>query len=383
MAQPDRPIYLDCAATTPIDPRVRDIVLHYMEVEFGNSGSRTHIYGQEAAKGVKKAREQVAAVVDARTEEVVFTSGATEANNLAILGLMEYGRKTGRRHILSTQIEHKAVLEPLHHMVKSGFDVELIPPLETGAIDPEEVAQRLRSDTLLVSVMHVNNETGAIQPINELCEALKTRDALFHVDAAQGFGKEIDTLRNHRIDLLSVSSHKIHGPKGIGCLVSRTARKARRRLSPLILGGGQESGLRAGTAPTPLICGFGKAATLAYEENQSRILKWEEIETQLLSAFNALPVWIHCKTGPRLKNTLCVTFDDVDSEAIILSLRDIVSLSTGSACTSESFQESHVLRAMYKISDAAEIPSAVRFSWSHMTPNIPTQRIIDRVKSLL
>ena len=273
MTAPDRPVYLDCAATTPIDPRVRDVVLHYMDVEFGNAGSRTHIFGQEAAKGVQTAREQVAAVADARPEEVIFTSGATEANNLAILGLAEYGEKEGKRHIISTQIEHKAVLEPLQRLADRGFQVDLVAPSPDGYVSAEEIEKRLRSDTLLVSVMHVNNETGVIQPINDIAHLLNGHSAIFHVDAAQGFGKDIERLQNQRIDLLSASAHKLYAPKGIGALIARNHNSVRRKLSPLFVGGGQERGLRPGTLPVHLIAGFGSACELAL----SNLAEWRSI----------------------------------------------------------------------------------------------------------
>ena len=263
-------MYLDCNATTPVDPRVQAEVLTYLAEEFGNAGSRTHAYGQVAKDRVNRARQQVAAVVDARPEEVVFTSGATESDNLAILGLADHGTHAGRRHIISTQIEHKAVLEPLEEMARRGFEVTLLPPTAGGWIDPDAIRQALRPDTLLVSVMAVNNETGVIQPIPEIADALTGSEAYFHVDAAQAFGKQIEPLRHRRIDLMSISGHKIYAPKGIGALVTRRRGYQRPPLRPLLFGGGQERGLRPGTLPVALIAGLGTAAELALREHAER-----------------------------------------------------------------------------------------------------------------
>ena len=259
-------VYLDCNATTPIDPRVHEEVVRFMTQEFGNAGSRTHEYGLRAKRAVQIAREQVASVVRANPEEVVFTSGATESNNLAILGIAHHGERTNRKHIVSSQIEHKAVLEPLDALAERGFEITLIPPSPGGWIDPDDVRKSLREDTLLVSVMHVNNETGVIQPIVEIAELLASHTAYFHVNSAQGFGKEIEVLRTARIDLISTSGHKIFAPKGIGALIARRRGFESPPLTPLQWGGGQERGLRPGTLPVPLVVGLGLAADLALRE---------------------------------------------------------------------------------------------------------------------
>ena len=208
------PIYLDCNATTPLDSEVREILLYYLTEEFGNEGSRTHSFGARAKQAVQKARDQIAALVSAKREEVIFTSGATESNNLAIIGLREVGQKKNRMHIITSAIEHKAVLEPCNALERNGFEVTRLPVGLNGFVDPESVRLSLRPDTLLVSVMHVNNETGIKQPIDDIAKVLANHDAYFHTDAAQGFGKDLEPLRNPRIDLISISGHKIFAPKG-------------------------------------------------------------------------------------------------------------------------------------------------------------------------
>ena len=264
------PVYLDCNATTPLDLRVKDVVLKYLTVEFGNAGSRTHEFGTAAKQAVQKSRDQVARVVEAKRDEVIFTSGATESNNLSILGIAKYGEEKERRHIISTMIEHKAVLEPLEELVRRGFEVTFLPPTNGGWVDPVAVYDALRKDTLLVSIMHANNETGIIQPIPEITELLADHPAFLHVDAAQGFGKDIEALEDQRIDLISISGHKIFGPKGIGALIARRRGFNRPPLTPLLFGGGQERGLRPGTLPVALVAGLGLASELALKEAPQR-----------------------------------------------------------------------------------------------------------------
>jgi len=256
-------VYLDCNATTPLEPDVEKIMIQYMSTDFGNAGSRTHEYGLRAKQAVQNARAQIADLIHADKDEIIFTSGATESNNLAILGLADFAIESGNKHIISSQIEHKAVLEPLQILEEKGFDITLVAPNNQGWVEPQEIKKYLRDDTLLVSLMHVNNETGVIQPISEIAELLESHDTIFHVDAAQGFGKEIDTLKNKRIDLMSISAHKVYGPKGIGALLTRKRDYDRLPLKPLMFGGGQEKKLRPGALPVHLIVGFGLAAELA------------------------------------------------------------------------------------------------------------------------
>jgi cysteine desulfurase len=373
-------VYLDCNATTPVDPRVQAEVLRYLAEEFGNAGSRTHAYGQAAKDRVNRARQQISAVGDARPEEVVFTSGATESNNLAILGLADHGTHAGRRHIISTQIEHKAVLEPLEEMARRGFEVTLLPPTAGGWIDPDAIRQALRPDTLLVSVMAANNETGVIQPIPEIADALTGSEAYFHVDAAQAFGKQIEPLRHRRIDLMSISGHKIYAPKGIGALVTRRRGYKRPPVRPLLFGGGQERGLRPGTLPVALIAGLGIAAELALHEHAERARSCAAIQTAALAALRPLGIILNGDPDRLAPHTLNFSLPGVDSEAAIVALKDIAAISNGSACTSQTYESSHVLVSAGLPSE--QVAGALRLSWSHLTPPVDWRQIADRLQRL-
>lgn len=357
--------YLDFAATTPVDPRVADVVMHYMAVDFGNAGSRTHEYGSRAKKAVDLARELVADVVKARPDEVIFTSGATEANNLAILGLTQYGLESGRKHIISTQIEHKAVLEPLAEMERRGFEVTLLPPNLGGWVEPELLSDALRDDTLLVSIMHVNNELGVIQPVEDVAALLANHPAYLHTDAAQGFAKDFEPLVHPRVDLISCSAHKVFGPKGVGALVARRRRRERVPLTPLIFGGGQERGLRPGTSPVPLVAGFGEAVRLALAERTPRAAHCGALDKELSTALQKQHAILLGDPARRLGNIAAYHLGELDSEAAILRLRHLAAVSNGSACTSTEIAPSHVLQAMYP---SCAPPGVVRFSWSHLTP---------------
>lgn len=363
-------IYLDMAATTPTDPRVAELVVRLMTQEFGNAGSRTHSYGTDALGAVKKAREQIARVIRSDPADVIFTSGATEADNLAILGLAPRGLSAGKRHIVSTAIEHKAVLEPLEHLAAAGFEVTLVAPDGDGYVSADEILAAIRPDTLLVSVMHANNETGAIQPVAAIADRLHADGPVFHVDAAQTFGRLNEELSHPRIDLLALSGHKSYAPKGIGALVVRRRDGKRPPLQPLMFGGGQERGLRPGTLPVPLIAGFGLAAQLAQQESASRRKACEEIRFEAITALNALDPIIHgdAERGV-LPHILSIAVPGVDSEAFMVATKELVAISNGSACTSASYTPSHVLRAMGLSADL--MASTVRISWSHHSGNIP------------
>jgi cysteine desulfurase len=369
---------MDCASTTPLDPRVREVILHFLDEDFGNAGSRTHEYGGRARSAVERARAQVASVVRASRGEVVFTSGATESNNLTILGLSAHGIASGRRHILSTAIEHHAVLAPLAQLEQRGFEVEYLRPNAAGTVDARAVGDALRPDTLLVSVMHVNNETGAIQPIEEIAAKLGNHSAFFHVDAAQGFGKEIPALRNSRIDFISISGHKIHGPKGVGALIVRRRQGERPPVEPLLYGGGQELGWRSGTHPVHLIAGLGEAAELALKECEMRSAACRRFRNTMLSELAPLQPVLNTDPEHSVPHILNLFIPGLDSEDVIEAWRGLVAISDGAACTTQSYTCSHVLQAMRLPQCQQE--GAVRISWCHLTPTPDFGAMIDAIQ---
>ena len=357
------PVYLDCAASTPIDPAVLDVCLHYLRDDFGNAASRTHSHGAAARKAVEHARDQVAAVTGASRGDVVFTSGATESNNIALLGLAEAGRKAGKTHLVSTSIEHRAVLEPLEELVRRGFTLTLVPPGHDGCVDPNQVADAVTNQTLLVSVMHVNNETGAIQPIAKIADLLQDSPAYLHTDAAQGFAK--DALRHERIDLISVSGHKICGPKGVGALITRRRGRERAPLAPLLFGGGHERGLRPGTLPVALIAALGEAAE---RWSANAAARWESgvaFRRRLLEGLAPLQPLVNGELDRSLPFILNVSIPGHESDSIMEAWAGLVSVSSGAACSSQSYTCSHVLSAMGL--GAQRASSAIRFSWCHLT----------------
>lgn len=377
----DRAIYLDCNATAPADPRVQEEVWRYLSDEFGNAGSRTHDYGQRAKERVILGREQVAAVVACSPDEVIFTSGATEANNLALLGIAPHGERSGHRHIISSQIEHKAVLEPLEVLESRGFEVTLLPPTTGGWIDPDAVRQALRPETLAVSIMHVNNETGIKNPVRDIAAVLRDHDAYLHVDAAQGFGKEIDDLRDPRLDLISISGHKIYGPKGVGALVARRRGFRKPPLTPLMFGGGQERGLRPGTLPVALIAGLGTAASLAEREHSNRRKANEQYRAAVLDTFLQLGGVVTGEADRCVPHTLNIAIPGLDSEAVMLALKGVIAISNGSACTSHSYEPSHVLTAMQL--PAEHVQGALRISWSHLTAPADWDEVRHRIEAIM
>lgn len=373
-------MYLDCNATSPLDPQVREVLVHYLTDEFGNEGSRTHEYGARAKQAVQRARDQVGAVVGVKRDEVIFTSGATESNNLAILGLREAGHATGRKHLITTAIEHKAVLEPFEALERDGFEVTRLAVGAGGYVEPDALKAALRDDTLLVSVMQANNETGVLQPLKELASALEGHPAYFHTDAAQGFGKELESLRDPRIDMISVSGHKVFAPKGVGALITRRRGYERVPLKPLVYGGGQERGLRPGTLPVALIVALGEAAELAVRDNSARLARCKAIREAALGAFSGLNFKLTGEQTRVMPHVLNVSFRGLDSEALIVALKDLIAISNGSACTSASYTPSHVLKAMGMSDDEAN--ACVRISWCHMTPDLDWAAVAERIRIL-
>lgn len=369
-----RPVYLDCCATTPLTQAVLEEVHRYLAIEYGNEGSRTHAYGAAARKRVNLAREEVAALAAASPDEVSFTSGATEANNLAILGL---DRRGG--HVVTTALEHKAVLEPIARLEEHGASVTRIGAGESGVVDPDELLAAVGPETFLVSLMHVNNETGSLQQLRRVAAGLPDHTFL-HVDAAQGLGKEFDELGDSRIDLISGSAHKLHGPKGIGVLIARRRGYRRPPLAPLMVGGGQERGLRPGTVPVHLVAGFGTAARFAAAEREERAARNREFRERALAALEPLAPLLNGDPSRTLPHVLNLSIPNVDAEAAILATKDLVAISSGSACNSSGFERSHVLTAMGL--DEARIDGALRISWCHLTPEPDFALFVERVEGL-
>lgn len=337
--------------------------------------------GLRARKAVEAARLSVGEVVGAKPEEVLFSSGATESNNLAILGLSSAGLKKGRRHLVTSRVEHKAVLEPMEEMERRGFEVSYLPVDQKGHVEASDLLAALRNETWLVSMMHVNNETGVIQPLDEICDVLASHDCYLHVDGAQSFGKLSSALASPRIDLISISGHKIYGPKGVGALITRRRRYRKPPLEPIQFGGGQERGLRPGTLPVPLIVGLGEAARQAAAHHETRRLRCEEIRRTALEALTPLSPRIHGNPDRLIPHTLNLGFSGLDAEAAMVAVKDLISVSNGSACTSSSYEPSHVLQAMGY--EDREVQEAIRLSWCHLTPDPPWKIVSERLAALV
>lgn len=375
-----RPAYLDCAATTPILDAALEEMQFFLRREYGNSGSRTHEFGAAAKRRVTQARTEIAAVVEAESDEVVFTSGATESNNIAILGLRDALVGSGRTHIVCSRLEHKAVLEPVQRLEQDGFTVTWLDTDESGVVSVTAVRNAVTDETGLVCLMQVNNETGVIQPVDEIAGCLHGHPAYFFVDAAQGFGKQLDSLRNSRVDLISASAHKVHGPKGVGALIARRREFERPPIRPLVVGGGQERGVRAGTLPVHLLAGFGTAARLALAENAERSAKNQAFRERLLTALAPLAPVVNGEESRLLPQILNVTFPGADAEAVIVATKDLIAVSNGSACTSSRYEPSHVLVAMGL--DDQRIAGAIRLSWCHLSVDPDWIEVVGRVSQL-
>ncbi|MBE8233346.1 MAG: cysteine desulfurase DndA [Endozoicomonadaceae bacterium] len=371
--------YLDCNATTPIAPEVEQIVTKYLFQEYGNAGSRTHEFGLVAKQAVELARKYVADVVDADKTEVTFTSGATESNNIAILGLKSFAESSGKKHIIVSSIEHKAVLEPVMELEKIGFEVTYLEPNKAGQVSPESLNSALRDNTVLVSIMHINNETGSIQDLNAFCDVLNSSDAYFHVDAAQSFGKYSKDLQNKRIDMISVSGHKIYSPKGIGALITRKRGFKKVPIKPLMFGGGQERGLRPGTLPVALIAGLGEASRLSIKHSTKWAAHCEALKVEAIEALSKFNILINGENTS--SNVLNFSIPGLNSEAALVALKGIAAVSNGSACTSSSYTPSHVLTAM-KLDDE-RIENAIRMSWCYMTKELPLSEMMERISKYL
>ncbi len=340
-----RPIYLDCHATTPMDTRVLEAMIPYFTERFGNPSSITHAYGWEAEAAVKTARQTIADAINATPEEIVFTSGATEANNLAIKGVAEAYFSQGK-HIITVQTEHRAVLDPCKYLQTLGFEVTYLPVSHQGLIDLAQLEQAIRPDSILVSVMAANNEIGVLQPLREIGAICRKHEVLFHTDAAQAIAKIPLDVKTMNIDLMSLTAHKVYGPKGIGALYVRR-RNPRVRLAAQIHGGGQEKGLRSGTLYTPQIVGFAKALELGLGEIESESLRQLKLREQLWHILSKIgDIKLNGHPTQRLPGNLNVSVKGVDDSALLLGLQPFVALSSGSACSTTSTAPSHVLTAL-------------------------------------
>jgi cysteine desulfurase len=339
------PIYLDYSSTTPVDPRVSEKMVECLTLEgnFGNPASRSHLLGWKAEEAVETARRQVADLINCDPREVVWTSGATEADNLALKGVAHFYSKKGK-HIITSKIEHKAVLDSCRQLEREGFEVTYLDPDENGLTTPSAVAGAIREDTILVSLMHVNNEIGVINDIEAIGQVTREKGVLFHVDAAQATGKIDIDLEKMQVDLMSLTAHKTYGPKGIGALYVR--RKPRVRIEPQIHGGGHERGMRSGTLPTHQIVGMGEAFRIAKEEMQDESTRILALRNRLLDGFSDMEeVYVNGDIDHRVAGNLNISFNFVEGESLMMALRDLA-VSSGSACTSASLEPSYVLRAI-------------------------------------
>lgn len=377
-----RPIYLDYQSTTPCDPRVVEAMLPYFTEEFGNPHSRSHAYGWTAEEAVEQARVQVANLINADPREVIFTSGATESNNLAIKGVA-YFYKDQKNHIVTCQTEHKCVLDSCRHLEQEGFEVTYLPVKENGIIDLDQLRDAITEKTSLVSLMAVNNEIGVIQPLAEIGKICREKGVFFHTDAAQAIGKIPVDVEAMNIDLLSLSSHKLYGPKGIGALYVR--RKPRVRLTSLINGGGQERGMRSGTLSPPLCVGLGKACVIAKDEMASEHVRLTALRDQFYHLIQAEleEVYLNGDLEKRIPGNLNLSFAYVEGEGLMMGIKD-VAVSSGSACTSASLEPSYVLRALGVDVDMAH--TSLRIGFGRFTTEEEVKRaakkIIDEVKRL-
>ncbi|WP_198159041.1 IscS subfamily cysteine desulfurase [Thauera chlorobenzoica] len=368
------PIYLDYSATTPVDPRVAQKMIPWLTEHFGNPASRSHAFGWEAEQAVEEARAQVAALVNADAKEIIWTSGATESNNLAIKGAAHFYQGKGK-HVITVKTEHKAVLDTVRELEREGFEATYLDVQENGLIDLEVLKAAIRPDTILVTVMFVNNEIGVVQPIAEIGELCREKGIVFHVDAAQATGKVDIDLDKLKVDLMSFSAHKTYGPKGIGALYVR--RKPRVRLEAQMHGGGHERGLRSGTLATHQIVGMGEAFRIAREEmveENARILK---LRDKLLDGLTRIEAtYVNGDLGQRVPHNLNISFAYVEGESLIMAIKDIA-VSSGSACTSASLEPSYVLRALGRNDELAH--SSIRFSIGRFT----TEEEVDYTVELL
>jgi cysteine desulfurase len=371
-----KPIYLDYSATAPVDPRVAQKMWQYLtpDGEFGNPASRSHMFGWHAEEAVENARAQVAALINADPKEIVWTSGATESDNLAIKGVAHFYSKKGK-HIITSKTEHKAVLDTCRQLEREGFEVTYLDPEPNGLVDLAKLEAAIRPDTILISIMHVNNEIGVIQDVAAIGRLARSKSVLFHCDAAQSAGKTPIDVESMNVDLMALSAHKVYGPKGIGALYVR--RKPRVRIEAQTHGGGHERGMRSGTLPTHQIVGMGEAFRIAKEEMAGESARILGLRNRLLTALKEMPeVYINGDLEHRVAGNLNISFNFVEGESLIMALKDIA-VSSGSACTSASLEPSYVLRAIGRNDELAH--SSIRFTIGRFT----TEEEIDYTANLV
>ncbi len=377
------PIYLDYQATTPVDPEVLKSMLPYFSDVFGNAASRNHEFGWTAESAVELARKQIAKLIGASEREIIFTSGATESNNLAIAGVAEMYQEKGK-HLITTSIEHKAVLDTCHSLEKKGFEITFLPVNHYGQVDPEAVRRAMTPQTVLVSTIWANNEIGTLNPIHEIAQLCKEKNVLFHTDAVQAAGKVPIQVESMGIDLLSITAHKIYGPKGVGALYVRR-KNPRVRLSPFIHGGGHERGMRSGTLNVPGIVGFGKAAELAQKLMSEETVRIKKLRDQLWNGIQSQLDEVYLNGHPieRLPNNLNVSFAYVEGESLMMGMKELA-VSSGSACTSASLEPSYVLKGIGVGDDLAH--TSIRFGLGRFTTqeeiDFALQKVVETVKKL-
>lgn len=373
-------IYLDYNASAPIDDRVLEVMINVYKNVYGNADSRTHDYGDSARKIVEDARGHVANLLGIDKGEVFFTSGSTESNNIAIRGLHRYAEESGKKHIITSTIEHKSILETAKNLKEEGVEVDLIDPEEDGRINLNKLLGQVREDTLLVSLMHANNETGVIQPVKEIGDVLAEKGVLFHIDATQSCGKLVPELKDLKYNMLSLSAHKLSGPQGVGALILRKKRYKLPPVKAITYGGQQEHGIRPGTIPVALVAGLGKACELAdaeYENNVKAYIENKAVVMKLIKE-SGLDYRINGAQEYCMPNTINVSLIGVESEALMLSTKQYCAISNGSACTSHDYSPSYVLVAMGL--DEDRISSAIRISWGAKTDK---NELAEQVRKLI
>lgn len=373
-------VYLDYNASSPVDERVLERMIEVYRLHFGNADSRTHVFGTDAKEIVSTSRKSIASILGVDSTDLFFTSGSTESNNMAILGLLEYAQTSGRNHFITTAIEHKSVLEAMKFLQSHGCTVDFVAPDASGRIKANQILDLVTDKTLLVSVMHVNSETGIIQPIEEIGDALAGTSTYFHIDATQGFGKLNDSLRCTKYDMMSLTAHKLGGPQGIGALILKRGRNYKRPpVKPLMYGGQQERGYRPGTTPVALVAGFALAAELCDKETSEHLSACAKIKESFLSAVSGLDYAINGDPQYCLPSTINISFKGVDAEGIFLATKDDYAFSNGSACNSGSHAPSYVLEAMGL--PESRIDEAIRISWNHNT-KVNFQELVKYINSI-